>query len=108
MERELIKVCRLIDGTFAVGVQSETHLLNSCSVYVDSTDTDIPRVMMTPFMYPFSQEVINVNIPLSKVLCLLDTTPEDIRTAYTEIIEAEMTPEPAPEPKKKATITRIK
>jgi hypothetical protein len=103
----ITKVCKLIDGSTVVGNLTDETLLDALNISLElikETGDFIPHLF--PIMYPLNKEVLGINIPRSRILCVLNETPLNIIVEYQRTTIGGTPVEPTPKPK--ATLTRIK
>lgn len=89
-----IKLCKLVDGTYAVGkITSEGNLVEAVEMLVmpNPTSNSI-GIAMVPLMYPINPELENdIVISASKILMSIKPN-EDILAKYTEVTTGIITP----------------
>lgn len=108
MGNSTVKICRLVDGSLAIGQLNDSHLCNAATILVDCTEEG-NKVTLVPFFYPFSNALDGMDIPMSRVIAYLKETPSDIKNEYLALLIAQDEgDDETPPPKPKATLTRIK
>ena len=98
-----IKICRLVDGTMAVGNMTDDYLCDAASLVVESKE-ESNDVYVIPFMYPFSKAILGINIPYNRIMCVLNDTPTDVSKIYSDMFETKEVVKEKP----KASLIRIK
>lgn len=92
-----IKICKLVDGSIAVGKQYEEdgELCDVVELIAQNTENGI-RIALAPVMYPFNTSLTGKNIKFSKVM-ICDDAPKELADRYTMetsgIIPAQTIPE---------------
>lgn len=89
-----IKLCKLVDGTFAVGKLTEDDFLVDAveMLVIPNNMTNSVGIAMVPLMYPMNPDIsTNIVISSNKILMYINAN-EDIVAKYREVTTGIVTP----------------
>jgi hypothetical protein len=89
-----------------VGNLTEDFLLDAVALSLESLEGTF-MVHLYPIMFPLNAVFTGIDIPRSRLLCMINETPEDIKAEYMVAISVG-SEAPVETPKPRATLTRIK